>query len=232
MPVITLIKPQKTRKRFNVYLDGQFSFSVDQETLLKLKLKKDLKVSLAELTRLRREAFKAKTIEYALNFLSYRPRSEKEIYQRLKKYFQKSKTTVVDLWKTETEREKLLNEILTFFKKRNLLNDQEFALWWVQQRNQFRPRGKRMLFAELFKKGIKKEIIQETLESSEQSQKDAKNAFNLAQKKLKALRKKTLPPKFKKQILREKLGRYLTSRGFDWPTIKETLKVVIEKQIK
>jgi regulatory protein len=230
MPVITLIKPQKSLKRFNIYLNGQFSFSIDKESLIKLKLKKDLKVSIVKLKDLRRQAFRAKTIEYLLNLLSYRPRSEKEIQNRLKRFFQKSKTTIADLWPSESDQINLARQILDFFKEKNLIDDKEFAQWWVQQRNQFRPRGQRMLFAELAKKGINKKLIQEIIHSSDQKEEDQTNALLLAQKKLKSLSRKAFPPKLKKQILREKLGRYLASKGFDWPTIKEILKEVLKNE--
>jgi regulatory protein len=225
MPVITLIKPQKSLRRFNVFLDGQFSFSIDKESLIKLKLKKDQKVSLARLKDFRRQAFKAKTIESLLNLLSYRPRSQKEIATRLKRYLEKSKTIIADLY-SESQKQNLAEEILRFFVQKNLINDEEFSRWWQEQRNKFRPRGQRMLYAELLKKGIDKDIIQKVLATEEQKSQDQNHALTLAQKKLNTLALKHFP----RPILREKLGRFLAAKGFDWPTISATLKAVLKNE--
>ena len=43
----------------------------------------------------------------------------------------------------------------------DLLDDLAFAAWWIDQRNTFRPKGKKLLVYELKQKGISGEIIQE-----------------------------------------------------------------------
>ncbi len=50
----------------------------------------------------------------------------------------------------------------------DLLDDQKFARWWVEQRLRFRPKGNRALTAELLAKGIDREIISQVLLSPEQ----------------------------------------------------------------
>lgn len=92
------------------------------------------------------------TFEYltarALRLLSYRPRSIREITQRLTK-------TNAD---THT-----INRVINNLIDQNLLNDQEFAQWWVDQRVKFRPRGNYALTQELAQKGIDREIIDSVL---------------------------------------------------------------------
>ena len=84
----------------------------------------------------------------ALRLLSYRPRSIREITQRLTK-------TNAD---TNT-----INRVINNLIDQNLLNDQEFAKWWVEQRVKFRPRGNFALTQELAQKGIAREIIESVL---------------------------------------------------------------------
>lgn len=84
----------------------------------------------------------------ALRLLSYRPRSIREITQRLTK-------TNAD---THT-----INRVINNLIGKNLLNDQEFAQWWVDQRVKFRPRGNFALTQELAQKGIDREIIDSVL---------------------------------------------------------------------
>jgi regulatory protein len=84
----------------------------------------------------------------ALRLLSYRPRSIREITQRLTK-------TNAD---THT-----INRVINNLIDQNMLNDQEFARWWVDQRIKFRPRGNYALTQELVQKGIDREIIDSVL---------------------------------------------------------------------
>jgi len=92
------------------------------------------------------------TFEYltakALRLLSYRPRSIREIKKRLTK-------TNAD---TNT-----INRVINNLIEQNLLNDQEFARWWVDQRVKFRPRGNYALTQELVQKGLDREIIDSVL---------------------------------------------------------------------
>ncbi|MDZ7587243.1 MAG: regulatory protein RecX [Patescibacteria group bacterium] len=84
----------------------------------------------------------------ALRLLSFRPRSIQEIKQRLTK-------TNAD---TQT-----INRVIANLIEKNLLNDQEFAAWWVEQRVSFRPRGNFALTQELMQKGISQDIIDTVL---------------------------------------------------------------------
>lgn len=84
----------------------------------------------------------------ALRLLSYRPRSIREIKQRLAK-------TNAD---THT-----INRVINNLIDQNMLNDQEFARWWVDQRVKFRPRGNYALTQELVQKGLDRDIIDSVL---------------------------------------------------------------------
>ncbi|KKS79959.1 MAG: Regulatory protein RecX [Candidatus Beckwithbacteria bacterium GW2011_GWA2_43_10] len=92
------------------------------------------------------------TFEYltakALRLLSYRPRSIREIKRRLIRTNADTKT---------------INRVIADLIDQNMLNDQEFAKWWVDQRVKFRPRGNYALTRELAQKGIDREIIDSVL---------------------------------------------------------------------
>lgn len=127
----------------------------------------------------------ANTFEYltakALKLLSYRPRSIREIKQRLTKTNADTKTI-----------DRVINNLID----QNLLNDQEFAKWWVEQRIKFRPRGNFALTQELTQKGIDREIIDSVLLTKEQE-------IRLAKKLL-----------AKKNLDKPQAQRLLLSRGF------------------
>lgn len=143
-----------------------------------------------------------------LRFLSYRPRSIKEITDFLKK--KKVQPPVV-------------TKILKKLKELDLVNDKEFARWWVEQRTTFRPKGIYSIKQELKIKGISEDLIEKII-SNEQfliSNKDA--ARKLVEKE--ASRYKG----FSKQEKYQKLSQFLARRGFDWETIKTTVDEVLRK---
>jgi len=145
----------------------------------------------------------------AIRFLSFRPRSEKE----LKDYLVKKKCD--DLTS------KRIIESLTRDK---FLNDQEFVRWWVEQRTILRPKASRVIKFELKQKGISKELIEEFFENDESSISDFVKALALAEKKMVRLGKIE-----DKRKVYEKLGRFLASKGFDWDTIKEVIDRSLSK---
>lgn len=206
VPTITSIKPQKNRKRFNIYLDGKFAFALSAEALVKADLKIDQEITEKDVEILRYKDSRDKLYNKALKFLSYRPRSEKEMRDYLEK---KGGDT------------KIVEEITGKLKKQNLVDDYAFTTWWIEQRSRFRPKGKHLLWLELLKKGIKKEIIEDSLFSE-------KEELDLAKK---AARKKVKSYKNLESLeFRQKMTAFLARRGFNWEVIKKVLEEILKKR--
>lgn len=199
MAKITQIKPQKNKKRINIYLDGKFAFPLDADNFLKAGLKIGQRLSEKEIKRLRDEDVKGKLYDKVLKFLSYRPRSEKEIRDYLEK---KGGNTEV------------IKKITRKLKRQKLVDDAAFAAWWIEQRLTFRPRGKKALRMELTQKGINRELAEEVIN---QMVDELALAEKVVQKKVKAYRKLELLE------FREKMTAFLARRGFSWETIKKVL---------
>lgn len=123
-----------------------------------------------------------------MKFASLRPRSEKEI----KGWFLKKKVPL--------SKQKIY---LTRLKELEMLGDAQFAVWWVEQRNTFRPRSKKHLAWELRQKGISQEIIIQALENVDE---------------LAAARELMAKKSFADE---RKLEAFLARRGFDWEVIKK-----------
>lgn len=206
MPQITDIKPQKRKQRFNVYVDGKFSFGLDADTLVKSGLKINQEISQEEIEKLVKENEFVKVYDRVLKFFSFRPRSEKE----LRDWFKKKQVG--------EETQKLIYQKL---KHLNYLNDEEFTKWWIEQRTTFRPSGSRLLALELRQKGVPREIIDKLLITNyELLITERAQALKIAQKRWERL--KGLPHR----EAREKLGAFLARRGFSWETIKEVLSEI------
>lgn len=209
MPQISAIEPQKkTPNKFNVYVDGIYRFPISLEDLTKQRLKIGKDITETEIKQFEDISDTGKIFDRVLHFLSYRPRSEKEIRDFLIR-------KKVDDKKADVVLEKL--------RKINFINDLEFAKWWVENRLKFRPQGKIVLKLELTKKGIAKEVIDNILDQINPG-KQQQIADLLAQKKL--LRYKNNLDK--KQIY-QKLAAFLARRGFDWETIKSAIDTAYQK---
>src|SRR4030042_2523623 len=130
MSVITSIKPQKNNKRVNIYLDGKFGFGIDLENFVKLGLKVEQSLEDEEIKKIIKKAEFQKTYDYLLKFAMLRPRSEKEI----KDWFRRKKTP-----------ERLYEDLFSKLKELDLIDDEKFAMWWVEQRLAFRNKFKRDL---------------------------------------------------------------------------------------
>ncbi|MFH1863483.1 MAG: RecX family transcriptional regulator [bacterium] len=200
MPTVTSIKPQKNGKRLNIYLDGKFSFGIDLENFVKAELKVDQELPEEKIEEIIKKAQFQKTLDKLLRFTTLRPRSEKEIslWLRRKKVH-------------ESIREELFNRL----KRLELVDDAKFALWWVGQRQAFRPKSLRILRQELGIKGIDKDIINEVLGSVKVD--EGKIARELLAKK--AYKWKSLPAR----NARQKMSQYLAGKGFGWELIGDVV---------
>ena len=168
MGVITALKPQRNQKRINVYVDGKFGFGIDLQNLLEGGLKIGLELSEKQTEEIIKKAEFQKTYDKLLRFATLRPRSEKEV----KDWFKRRKI--------HTSLHESLTEKL---KKLKLLDDGNFAKWWVEQRTSFSPRGKRALRQELIIKGVGRETIDEVLRKSFRGPDEISLARDLLEKK-------------------------------------------------
>ena len=166
-----------------------------------------------------------KIYDKVLRFLSFRPRSEKEIKDYLAK---------------KGVGGQIKKMVIKKLKRVKLLDDKKFAWWWIEQREGFRPSGRRLLEQELRKKGVGRETVEEILTNFFQKEKEKetwdtiaprfyssfeyKLALKAAKKKLSRYQK--LPP-FK---FRQKMGAFLSRRGFSWEVIKGVVDEILKKR--
>jgi len=227
MPKITEIKSQKRSGRFNIYLDGKFGFALSAEALVKTGLKVDQEISSKKLKKLIFKNEFEKLYNKTLRFLSFRPRSEKEIHDYLKKKVYKLPALIRDRSRDSGRpgeiRKNLVSKVIEKLKNQNLIDDRAFAIWWCQQRSQFRPRSKRMILVELFQKGINKELADQVVQKQIDEKKSART---VGLKKLKLLQSRRLSH----QELRQKLTQYLSRQGFNWSLIREVIDSLLEKE--
>lgn len=200
MPIITSIKPQKNGKRVNIYLDDKFGFGIDVENYVTLGLKENKSYSEKEIEEIIKKAQFQKTLDKLLRFATMRPRSEREIENWLKR---------------KKVHESLNEELLERLKRLELLDDEKFAIWWIDQRLSFNPRGLKALKYELMAKGINRDVINKVLEKSQVDEaKIAKTLLEKSEYKWK---------KYDAFEAKEKKGQFLLRKGISWLVIKKIL---------
>jgi len=218
VPQITDISPQKKNKnRVNLFLDGKYAFSVSLENILKNKFKIGIELSNDDVTKSTNEESQQKYQDKVINFLSFRPRSEKEIQD----YLAKKIAADSSISFSQAQNSSLIEKIFSKLKKYNYIDDVEFARWWLKSRSSSRPKGKNFIKIELIKKGISKQIIENVL-------KKAPNQLKLAEK---AIEKKLNTwynlPLFEQK---RKIYNYLASRGFQQDVIEDIFAKLSKKR--
>lgn len=154
-----------------------------------------------------------KYLESAIHFLSFRPRSEKEVRENLIKKRAPSE---------------ICEQIIKWLKEQRFIHDEDFTRWWIEQRSKFRPKALRIIKLELRQKGISTEIIDTLTNTSSpfdsrqefSIQTDLESAKQIVEKKIGRYKGAE-----KKEIYR-KLGAHLARKGFDWDTIKRSIDEV------
>jgi regulatory protein len=99
-----------------------------------------------------------------------------------------------------------------------LLDDAKYAQLWVESRAVFKPMGASRLRAELARKGIARELIDQALSDSREDRDEDGAALELARKKLRTMR--SLEP----DAARRRLAGFLGRRGFPGGVIAKVLK--------
>ena len=104
---------------------------------------------------------------------------------------------------------KIINSVIDETEKLNLLNDEQFAKNYIEELI-YRGQGRYKIINSLQKRGISKELIDENLNSIDDTVGEKKRAEEVLNKKMKSLAYKNIEPR----KLKEKLIRHLISRGF------------------
>lgn len=200
MSVITSIEPQvKDKSRCSVFVDGRFYCGIKLEVAVKFRLKVGMTVDKSELDTIQLETEKAQAVDKALTHISASPKTRKQISDYLSKkgYVQ----AVIDY----------VFERLDYY---GYADDREYCRVYAESVSN---KSKRAIVAELLKRGVDKNVIEEEL--SELSD-DEEQVLALLKK---YLRGKELSPE---NVY--KGCRYLVSKGYDYDTVKAACERIEE----
>lgn len=199
MRKITALRPGKgRRKRVNIYLDGEFAFSLEAEVAVNERLRINQELSPEQIKEIVAADQYRRCYNAAALLLSYRPRSEPELRERLRKRGFHGDS---------------INAVVIRLKEQGLVDDTAFARFWKDNRDSFSPRSQWLTGQELRRKGIAEDIITQITGTID----DEENAYRAALKKARNL------PRTDFQVFRRKLGDHLRRRGFGYGVINSTV---------
>lgn len=194
MGTITALRSNDAKKQVNVFIDGLFSFTLDDELVVTNRLEVGGHLSADRIEQLKEANFFKGCFDAALHYLSYRPRSENEVKQRLRR---------------RGFDNKVIEEVIFALKERRLIDDVAFSEYWRNNRLSFSPRSGRLIKLELRQKGVAAGTADEVVKDV-----DDENCVYEA-----GLRKAGRLSNSDYDDFRRRLFGYLRRRGFNYETV-------------
>jgi regulatory protein len=210
--VVDLKRKKRTKEGYLIYLnDGREILSyIDFIVKFKVKVGKQLTEEQIKEMKSESEVILAKEIAY--RFISYKPRTLKEVSDKLKaKGFQSD----------------LVSKVVEELKNYGFINDLEYARNFVLNRSRSKTLGELALRRELLSKGISSEIVDEVLSERENLIDEFEIALDLAQGKLKQVKSLKKRKKGRDEYKR-RIYEFLLRRGFKFETINRVMREIFD----
>lgn len=204
VPKITKIETQKRKGRYNIYLDEEYAFPVDEAVLVKHVLFKGMEITKEFQQQLEKEDDFSKAFSRAVNYLSYSLRSEKEVRDDLEAH-EFSLETAVD--------------VIEKLKEMKYINDLTYAESYTRTAANLNGKGPYNIRQELKKRGIKETIIEQALLEYPIEQR-VENGVAVAKKVLKRAKQSS------SKETTNKVRQGLMQKGFNNDEITEILDQV------
>ena len=147
---ITALEPQRTNPdRINVFIDDQFAFGVSR--FVGAWLKEGDKLEDVKIRQLLDQDNHEKALQQALHFIAYQPRSISEVRKKLEKSEFDSLT---------------VDSVIIELEEKKYLDDERFALDWIESRSVSKPRSQKFYSMELRRKGVSDETINKVVRNA------------------------------------------------------------------
>lgn len=203
MTVTEVRTQQRNAQRRAIFINGEFALGISEEMYVKFALFKGRIVTPELMEEVRREDELFRCRQSAIRFLARRMRSIREVEQKLaEKGFEPDTVAAT----------------VKFLAGYGMVDDKEFARSFVNDQLLRRPLGRRRLGAELRRKGLKKDEIEETLSEKIGDQDELANALVAAEKKAPTIRHDD-PRKWDRTM-----ASFLAGRGFGWDVVDKVLR--------
>lgn len=219
MKTVSRVQRQiKNNLRFNIYLDGEFAFGADEDTVVNFRLLKGREISEEELEKILLETEIGKLMERMYDLFGRRQRSEREVRDYMRNLSFKRK-----LKDQEEISETIVDMVIERLKVKQLLNDEQFAQDWMKARQVSKKKGQIAIKSELMQKGISKEVIDQLISETVTEESEQKLAEEALEKKLRSFRLLDV------QEFKQKALQFLMRKGFTYDIAKDVVEEFVKK---
>ena len=185
----------KNENRVNIFVNGEYSFSLDVAQVVDLGVKKGLVVSEERLAEFKKASEFGKLYQRALEWVLVRPRSTRETRDYLCRKVREKKLD-----------SNYIDEIIDKLTSKKYLEDEKFTQYYVENRFVKKGISSKRLKMELMKKGISHEVIERVM--SETGRNDEDEIRKMIMKK-------------RGRYDDEKLIQYLCRQGFQFEMVRD-----------
>jgi regulatory protein len=208
--VITKISRLKKRgERFAIHFEDMPAVEIGYGVLLKFSLQVGDSVDEKSIEKINLEEETTRAKSIAVNYLSYRPRSSKELSGHL------SRKGIAP---------ELSRQVASHFETLGMVSDLEFARMFVRDRIRRKSTGEALLRQQLRVKGIGPALADKVLRELVSSEDQEKAAAGLLAKRLKIGRRSL--SKLDPEKRRKRLFDFLLRRGFSSDVARKTLQMI------
>jgi regulatory protein len=197
--IITAIVRQQRRRRVTIVVDDELAAELGLDLAAELDLRPGREVTAGLLAGATREDQRRTAFDAAVRLLAYRPRSEQEVRRRLHR---------------RGLPQPAIEETVRRLRDLGYLNDAAYARFWTESRQATRPRSARAIVRELQQQGVALEVAKDAVECVS----DEETAYDAAKRRLRSLYGLEYGP------FRERLGSFLTRRGFSYEVARKTVE--------
>ena len=205
MLVTAITQQKKDQTKYNVFIDGEYTFALPMQDILYFKLKEGKEVPEETVEYIQNSLIYIKAQDTALHYIGYKMRTVKEICMKL----------------SEKEfSEEVIEKVIAFLEKYGYANDREYCRKYIREKLRMKPKSGYALKIELRQRGISARIIDEVMAETEMD--EAGDAFRWLKRKSRG----QWPPENEKK--KKQLYDFLLRKGYSYDIIGEAFRQMNE----
>ncbi len=209
--VVTKLEYQKNDPdRVNVYLDGEYKFSVFTSDIINFSIRIGADLDQDKINEIIKSDFIERLYKRVISLLSSSLKTKKQVEIYIHKTFLSKKDDWLKGIELQIDLEEVTNLVITKLEDLGLLSDKEFADAYIRSYYLVKPVSLYELSGKLMSKGVSKEIVEQALYDAKC---DEKEMFKFALNK--KFRTGSIPKNDQKKI------QYFARKGFSWDVISE-----------
>lgn len=207
---ITDYKIQKNNEeKMNVYVDGEYKFSMSVDSFLSEGLYKGLEITEEQIEEIKvRDGSKLAYIQI-VSTLNYGMKTEKEMIDKLKE---------------KGYEEDAIQKAIMKAKDYNLINDDYYIELYIKTKAIPAKWGEQKIISNLYKKGININDIKLKITEMYDEEDKYDNAYSLAIKKLKTIKEADINKK------KQKLNQFLLGKGYSYEIVSKVIKNILNDE--